>query len=91
MFYVKGERHVRGRCNVDNPVESCEKRLVVEACERDVDRIASLIFTSNFLAIISAAFPLGARITGTCPAEFGIRKKKEVAVWKQTKCCNSAK
>ena len=67
---------LRGRCSVENPVESCANREEVEeeACVRDTDRRASRILVSSFLAIISAAFPRGARMNGTWPV-YGIRLK----------------
>lgn len=44
--------------------------------------MASRIFVSNFLAIISAAFPLGLRMIGTCPGEtldaWGAKGKRHV-------------
>jgi hypothetical protein len=58
--------HARGRCKLDNPVAS-----VANSADPpptlDPLSIASLIFVSSFLATISAAFPLGARMKGTCP------------------------
>jgi hypothetical protein len=42
--------------------------------EREAVRIASRILTSSFLATISAALPLGARIKGTWP-KAGIRSR----------------
>lgn len=56
---------LRGLCKFDNPVESCANIEVV--CERAAERIASRILVSSFLAIISAALPLGQRIIGTWP------------------------
>jgi len=59
---------LRGRCNVEKPVESCANREVEEdVCVRDADNRASRILVSSFLAIISAALPRGARMKGTCP------------------------
>ena len=57
----------RGHCRFDKPVTSCEKR--EEECDRDAVMRASLILVSSFLATISAAFPRGARMNGTCPNE----------------------
>ena len=56
---------LRGRCSDEKPVESCANREVEEACVREADRRASRILVSSFLAIISAALPLGARMNGT--------------------------
>jgi len=55
--------HSRGRCKVDRPPGSWEKR--DEPCDREVMMIESRILVSTFFAITSAAFPLGARIIGT--------------------------
>lgn len=58
---------LRGRCSVESPVESWANREEEEeeACVRDADRRASRILVSSFLAIISAALPRGARMSGT--------------------------
>lgn len=57
---------VRGRERFESPVESCENREGPWA--REAVSIASRILVSSFLAIISAAFPFGARIMGTWPS-----------------------
>jgi len=63
--YTRGyEEDIRGRWRLERPVESWEKREVDEVLP---DRMASLILVSNRLATISAAFPRGARMKGTCP------------------------
>jgi len=56
------EQNVRGRWRLERPVESWEKREVVEVL---AERIASLILVSSRLATISAALPRGARMKGT--------------------------
>ena len=48
-------------------MESCENKDVVGFVEREAETIASRILVSSFLATISAAFPLGARMKGTWP------------------------
>ena len=65
-----GVKRLRGLCRFDNPVESCANIEVV--CERAAERMASRILVSSFLAIISAAFPLGQRIIGTWPGHIGV-------------------
>ena len=59
-------RGSHGRCKFASPVASWEN--IDGAWDLDADRMASRTFCSSFLAIISAAFPRGHRITGTWPA-----------------------
>ena len=59
--------NIRGRWRVDNPVASLVKREVEEWPALEAESSASRIFVSTFFAIISAAFPRGARINGTWP------------------------
>lgn len=58
---------IRGRWRFDRPEESGVNRVFEGFVEREAVRIASRILTSSFLATISAALPLGARMKGTRP------------------------
>jgi hypothetical protein len=66
---MRYEKIVHGLCKLDNPEESCEKSDVVGPWGREAESNASRILTSSFLATISAALPLGARMIGTCPVD----------------------
>jgi len=67
--------NLRGRWRLDRPEESRAKRASEGLVDREAVTIASRILTSTFLATISAAFPLGARIKGTRPEKVvNIRK-----------------
>ena len=55
--------YLRGRCRFERPEASWANS--EGEWERADDRMASRIFCSSFLAIISAALPRGARMIGT--------------------------
>jgi len=63
---IPEEFHLRGRWRVERLDESCEKGPEDE-WDLDAVRMASRIFTSSLRATISAAFPFGQRMYGTCP------------------------
>lgn len=77
----KMDSNIRGRCRFDNPDASCANNDVVAPCAREAERMASRILISSFLAIISAAFPFGARMIGTWPYPCDI--------WHPSKICNT--
>jgi hypothetical protein len=62
---MREEKSIRGRWRVDKPDESGAKRALEGLVERDAVIMASRSLSSSFLATISAALPLGARIKGT--------------------------
>lgn len=48
-----------------------------EGGPRVAERIASRILVSSFFATISAAFPRGARMNGTCPVDVDVSRRME--------------
>ena len=59
--------YLRGRWRFDSPVVSCANRATEPGPALEAVKSASLIFCSNFFAIISAALPFGALMNGTWP------------------------